>query len=54
MKDTFGVFYSTFAVITVGTDSYFWKRWPLWPEFSGFYFNVFQGKSSDWGVSRSC
>jgi alpha-1,6-mannosyltransferase len=30
-----------------------WSTWPnpLWPEFSGLYFNVLQGKSSEWGTS---
>ncbi|KAI0787333.1 Alg9-like mannosyltransferase family-domain-containing protein [Fomes fomentarius] len=32
-------------------DSYFWRQWPLWPELYGIYFNVLQGKSSEWGVS---
>lgn len=31
-------------------DSYFWNQFPLWPELSGIYFNIIQGKSSDWGV----
>ncbi|KAG9238665.1 glycosyltransferase family 22 protein [Amylocarpus encephaloides] len=31
-------------------DSYFWQK-PLWPELWGFYYNVFEGKSSDWGTS---
>ncbi|PIL35310.1 hypothetical protein GSI_02035 [Ganoderma sinense ZZ0214-1] len=38
------------AAITVLVDSYFWQQWPLWPELYGLYFNVIQGKSSDWGV----
>ncbi|OBZ66165.1 putative Dol-P-Man:Man(7)GlcNAc(2)-PP-Dol alpha-1,6-mannosyltransferase [Grifola frondosa] len=37
--------------LTLIVDSYMWQRWPLWPEFYGLYFNVIQGKSSDWGVS---
>ncbi|KZV62383.1 glycosyltransferase family 22 protein [Peniophora sp. CONT] len=37
--------------ITVFVDSYFWKTYPLWPEFAGIYFNVYEGKSADWGVS---
>ncbi|EPQ52524.1 hypothetical protein GLOTRDRAFT_79634 [Gloeophyllum trabeum ATCC 11539] len=37
--------------LTVLVDSFFWQQWPLWPEFSGLYFNVYQGKSADWGVS---
>ena len=38
------------AALTVLVDSYFWNRWPVWPELAGIHFNVFQGKSVDWGV----
>ncbi|KDR68602.1 hypothetical protein GALMADRAFT_146254 [Galerina marginata CBS 339.88] len=37
--------------LTVIVDSFFWDSYPLWPEFSGIYFNVVQGKSSEWGTS---
>lgn len=37
--------------LTVLVDSYFWNRWPVWPELAGIHFNIFQGKSADWGVS---
>ncbi|KAK7027254.1 Dol-P-Man:Man(7)GlcNAc(2)-PP-Dol alpha-1,6-mannosyltransferase [Paramarasmius palmivorus] len=38
--------------LTVAVDTYFWQaREPLWPEFAGIYFNVIQGKSSEWGTS---
>ncbi|KAI5207857.1 hypothetical protein E4T39_01800 [Aureobasidium subglaciale] len=37
--------------VTVSVDSYFWQRFPLWPEWIGFVYNTVQGKSSDWGVS---
>ncbi|OJA08470.1 hypothetical protein AZE42_02833 [Rhizopogon vesiculosus] len=37
--------------LTVVVDSYLWNQWPLWPELYGVYFNVFQGKSSEWGTS---
>jgi len=36
---------------TVSLDSYFWKRWPLWPEGVALVYNVVEGKSKDWGVS---
>jgi alpha-1,6-mannosyltransferase len=36
---------------TVSVDSFFWQRWPLWPEWIGFYYNTILGKSSEWGVS---
>lgn len=39
------------AALTICIDSYFWQQWPLWPELYGLYFNVVQGKSSEWGVS---
>ena len=38
-------------VLTVTVDSYFWSRFPLWPEWDAFYFNVVEGKSSAWGTS---
>ncbi|KAF8718278.1 hypothetical protein AX14_011943 [Amanita brunnescens Koide BX004] len=37
--------------LTVCIDSYFWNTFPLWPELYGLYFNIYQGKSADWGVS---
>jgi alpha-1,6-mannosyltransferase len=36
---------------TVLCDSFFWQSFPLWPEWTGFYYNTILGKSSDWGVS---
>ena len=42
----------THLAITVAVDSYFWNQWPLWPELYGLYFNVYLGKSADWGVSH--
>ena len=38
------------AALTVLIDSYFWDQWPLWPEFFSIYFNVYEGKSAEWGV----
>ncbi|KAJ3874113.1 Alg9-like mannosyltransferase family-domain-containing protein, partial [Lentinula edodes] len=35
---------------TMAVDSYFWKT-ASFPELLGVYFNVFQGKSSEWGTS---
>lgn len=37
--------------VTVSLDSFFWQRFPLWPEWVGFYYNTILGRSSDWGVS---
>ena len=37
-------------VCTVPLDSFFWQSFPLWPEWTGFYFNTIQGHSADWGV----
>ncbi|KAF8805435.1 alpha-1,6-mannosyltransferase subunit [Phlegmacium glaucopus] len=37
--------------LTITVDSYFWNNYPIWPEFSGIYFNVVEGKSSEWGTS---
>ncbi|KAI9812417.1 MAG: dolichyl-P-Man:Man(7)GlcNAc(2)-PP-dolichol alpha-1,6-mannosyltransferase [Pycnora praestabilis] len=38
-------------LLTVSVDSFFWERFPLWPEFVGFYYNAIEGKSSEWGTS---
>lgn len=35
---------------TVLVDSYFWSEL-VWPELSGILFNVYEGKSAEWGVS---
>ena len=35
---------------TVAVDSIFWQHFPLWPEWTSFYYNTVLGKSSDWGV----
>ncbi|KAG8165178.1 hypothetical protein KVR01_005453 [Diaporthe batatas] len=36
--------------ISIPIDSYFWQK-PIWPELWGFYYNVVQGSSSNWGTS---
>ncbi|KFY10291.1 hypothetical protein V492_05082, partial [Pseudogymnoascus sp. VKM F-4246] len=36
--------------ISVAVDSAFWLR-PVWPELESFIFNVYNGASSEWGVS---
>ncbi len=46
----FATSFLTALAISVPIDSYFWQR-PLWPELWGFYYNVVQGSSSNWGVS---
>ncbi|KAI9851757.1 MAG: dolichyl-P-Man:Man(7)GlcNAc(2)-PP-dolichol alpha-1,6-mannosyltransferase [Thelocarpon superellum] len=38
-------------LITVPIDSFFWQKFPLWPELAGLYFNVVEGKSTEWGTS---
>lgn len=38
-------------LITVSVDSFFWQRFPLWPEWAAFRFNTIEGKSTDWGTS---
>ncbi|KAF8635074.1 hypothetical protein AX15_000563 [Amanita polypyramis BW_CC] len=42
---------TSFTALTNAVDSYFWNTFPLWPELQGIYFNVYLGKSADWGVS---
>ena len=38
-------------LITLPLDSFFWLRFPLWPELAGLWFNVVEGKSTEWGTS---
>jgi hypothetical protein len=40
----------TLTDVTVLIDSYFWDQWPLWPELFSIYFNVYEGKSAEWGA----
>lgn len=37
-------------ICSVPLDSYFWQSFPLWPEWTAFYYNTIQGHSADWGV----
>lgn len=37
--------------LTIPIDSYFWQKFPLWPELAGFYYNAVLGSSSNWGTS---
>ena len=37
--------------LTIPVDSFFWQRFPLWPELTGFMYNVMQGQSVSWGTS---
>lgn len=46
----FAVSFVLSVAITVLVDSYFWQKF-LWPELWGFYYNVVQGSSSNWGTS---
>lgn len=46
----FVVSFALSVTISVLVDSYFWQKW-LWPELWGFYYNVVQGSSSNWGTS---
>ena len=31
-------------------DGHYWQKAFIWPELEGMLFNVFEGKSSEWGV----
>ncbi|KAJ4414268.1 alpha-1,6- mannosyltransferase [Gnomoniopsis sp. IMI 355080] len=46
----FAVSFILSVAVTVLVDSYFWQKL-LWPELWGFYYNVIQGSSSNWGTS---
>lgn len=37
--------------ITVPIDSFFWQRFPLWPELSAFSYNILHSQSLNWGTS---
>ncbi|KAL8850463.1 MAG: hypothetical protein Q9221_004605 [Calogaya cf. arnoldii] len=37
--------------ITIPIDSFFWQRFPLWPELSAFSYNILHSQSSNWGTS---
>ena len=36
--------------LTVPIDSFFWQKWPLWPELTGFIYNIVDKQSSNWGT----
>lgn len=38
-------------LLTVPVDSFLWQQYPLWPELTSFLFNIYEGRSIDWGVS---
>ncbi|KAB8079163.1 Alg9-like mannosyltransferase family-domain-containing protein [Aspergillus leporis] len=35
---------------TLIVDSFFWQKFPLWPELEAFIFNVIHGQASAWGT----
>ena len=37
--------------MTVSIDSYFWQKFPMWPEFHAFYYNIIDNEASAWGTS---
>lgn len=37
--------------LTVGIDSFFWHEVPMWPELSGFIFNIVGSGADAWGTS---
>lgn len=47
----FGILCASCGILlTVLVDSTFWQRFPLWPEWEAFIFNVVNGQSSEWGT----
>ncbi|KAI9781802.1 MAG: dolichyl-P-Man:Man(7)GlcNAc(2)-PP-dolichol alpha-1,6-mannosyltransferase [Peltula sp. TS41687] len=38
-------------LVTISVDSFFWLKFPLWPELAGFKYNAIEGKSSAWGTN---
>ena len=47
-----GLFGAALGLLTtVSIDSFFWQKFPLWPEFVGFYYNTVLGKASEWGTN---
>ncbi|KAI9710231.1 MAG: dolichyl-P-Man:Man(7)GlcNAc(2)-PP-dolichol alpha-1,6-mannosyltransferase [Chrysothrix sp. TS-e1954] len=47
-----GIFAALVALlVTVAVDSFFWQRFPLWPEWIAFRFNTLEGRASEWGTS---
>ena len=37
-------------LLTVPIDSFFWQQWPLWPELTGFVYNIIDKQSLNWGT----
>ena len=37
--------------VTLPIDSFFWLQFPIWPELTGFLYNVMDGNSANWGIS---
>lgn len=37
--------------VTVVIDSFFWQRFPTWPEWIAFRYNTLEGRSSEWGTN---
>ena len=37
--------------LTISIDSFFWLHFPIWPELTGFLYNVMEGQSANWGTS---
>ncbi|MDI1488259.1 MAG: alpha-1,6- mannosyltransferase [Ramalina farinacea] len=50
---TTGIISATSSLaLTIPIDTFFWRSpQPLWPELSGFIYNVYNGQSLNWGTS---
>ncbi|MCJ1451887.1 dolichyl-P-Man:Man(7)GlcNAc(2)-PP-dolichol alpha-1,6-mannosyltransferase [Mycoblastus sanguinarius] len=36
--------------LTIPIDSFFWQKFPLWPELTGFIYNIISKQSLNWGT----
>ena len=39
------------VLLSMVVDSFFWQKFPLWPELDAFLYNTVEGNASEWGTS---